>query len=128
MIYSANLQRALGETERQREIAEASAIRSRQLLYATEIRHAREAWQKNNVAEVLQTLDRQRPVGQEVDVREFSWYYLRGLCEQQLLTMRGHRGDVFGIAWSADGRILPPPARTALSVYGQPPAANVSKC
>jgi WD40 repeat protein len=105
IVYSARLQSALTETTRQREVARESARRSRQLLYTADIRNAYQAWKSGHAAQVRDLLNRQIPGADEEDLREFSWYYLDGLCHQQLLTLVGHQADVFSVAASPDGRL-----------------------
>jgi WD40 repeat protein len=39
------------------------------------------------------------------DLRDWEWYYLKGLCHRDLLTLRGHVGDVLALAWGKDGRL-----------------------
>ena len=39
------------------------------------------------------------------DLRNWEWYYLKGLCHRDLLTLRGHGGGVLALAWSKDGRL-----------------------
>lgn len=38
------------------------------------------------------------------DLRGWEWYYLDGLCHRDLMTLRGHAGNVFHVCWSPDGR------------------------
>ncbi len=40
------------------------------------------------------------------DLRQWEWYYLKRLCHADLLTCTGHKGTVFGVAVSPDGKVL----------------------
>jgi WD40 repeat protein len=40
------------------------------------------------------------------DLRGWEWYYLHGLCQRELLTLRGHPGQLGSVAWSPDGKCL----------------------
>ena len=42
----------------------------------------------------------------ERDLRNFAWYYLRRLCHDERLTLRGHKGAVNHAEFSRDGRTL----------------------
>jgi WD40 repeat protein/serine/threonine protein kinase len=53
------------------------------------------------VAELLSPWRRSRP-----DLRGWEWYYLKGLCHRDLLTLRGHGGMVSEVAWNRDGTRL----------------------
>jgi WD40 repeat protein len=39
----------------------------------------------------------------EPDLRGFEWYYLQGLCQLDLRTLKGHTSDVMSVAYSPDG-------------------------
>jgi hypothetical protein len=39
------------------------------------------------------------------DLRNWEWYYLKGLCHRDLLTLRGHSGGVLALAWGKDDRL-----------------------
>ena len=82
-----------------------SAHDSRQLLYTADMRRAFDAWRNESVTSVLDILDEQLPRGDEADRREFSWYYLKGLCSLQEFSFPAHQGDVFSVACSPDGQI-----------------------
>jgi WD40 repeat protein/tRNA A-37 threonylcarbamoyl transferase component Bud32 len=49
------------------------------------------------------------PAEEEEDLRGFEWYYLWGLLERPtvpLATLSKHRGDVYSVAFSPDGKLL----------------------
>src|SRR5262249_35037991 len=39
-------------------------------------------------------------------LRGFEWHYLYRLCHAELLTLKGHKGQVNGVAYSPDGKRL----------------------
>ncbi len=98
LVYSAQLRDALS-------VAHDAARRSAQLLYTADVRRANDAWRNQHVAQVIDILDEQTPRSDEEDRREFTWYLLHNLCNQQLLTLEGHTGDAFSVAGSPDGRM-----------------------
>ncbi len=70
------------------------------------MRLAYETLKANNVVQASEVLKRQIPRSGQQDVREFAWYYLHEQCDPRTLTLQGHRGDIFSIAFSPDGRML----------------------
>jgi len=42
----------------------------------------------------------------KADFRGWEWYYLKGLCQGGLLTLRGHASEVYSLAWSPDNKRL----------------------
>src|SRR5262249_48573919 len=58
------------------------------------------------IRRIQQLLGSWQPVGREPDLRGWEWYYLRGLGQQALFTLRRHPAAVYTVAWSADGRRL----------------------
>jgi eukaryotic-like serine/threonine-protein kinase len=51
-------------------------------------------------------LDRYRSPSKSDDVRSIEWYYLWRLFNSARLTLRGHQGDVYHVAYSPDGTAL----------------------
>src|SRR5207247_1833664 len=51
-------------------------------------------------------LEQHRPKPGETDLRGFEWHYLRRLCHSDLLTLKGHTGNVCSVAYSPDGNRL----------------------
>ncbi|MEX2141999.1 MAG: protein kinase [Pirellulales bacterium] len=98
-------QRDMARLERSRAEGIAEVLRHR--LYASDIRLAWRAWENADLAQTLALLERQAPPtsGQD-DLRGFEWHYLWRLCHSERLTLRGHTGDVYSVAFSRDGRSL----------------------
>lgn len=85
----------------------ALADRSRQLLYASDLKVAHQAWELGNMRRVVELLDRNRPEPGQTDLREFTWFYLRRLCESYLRAPTLTNGSpVFTLSASRDGRWL----------------------
>ena len=99
MAYNARLQDAVNRAQRE-------SIRSRQLLYSSDIRLAQDAWKATAFSDSIRILSRQIPRGGQPDLREFAWHYLWKQCHSELRTFIGHTGDVYCVAFSPDGRSL----------------------
>ena len=102
-VYSSRLRYSLDEASQQRALAEQAVQDTKLTLYAADMQRAQQAWRHNHIAQVAQFLAAHEPRAGEEDRREFAWYYLRGLCNQELATLAGHSGDVFSVAASPDG-------------------------
>ncbi|MHC4538826.1 MAG: WD40 domain-containing protein [Planctomycetota bacterium] len=75
-------------------------------LYFAHMLIARQNWEDGRVAGLQELLGAHRPQPGEQDFRGWEWYYLKALCNQNLLTLRGHTGAVCSVAWSPDGQYL----------------------
>lgn len=85
----------------------ALAERNRRLLYASDLSRAHQSVQLGNMARVVELLDRNRPQRRQTDLREFSWYYLRRICQAYLQSPTlTHGTPVFMLSCSRDGRLL----------------------
>lgn len=91
---------------KQQAIAQDREQRVRQYLYAADIRLAFAAWKNGRLKEAFDLLSKHVPTSDESDRRSFAWYYLWRLCNSELLTLRGHTGRVYGVAYSPDGKLL----------------------
>lgn len=96
----------LDEVQEQREIVQRRNEELRQSLYAVDIGLAHELWQNGHRQRALDKLDALRPREGETDIRGFEWYYLWQLCHSGRQMLPTHKGDVYGIAFSPDGRML----------------------
>jgi WD40 repeat protein len=78
-------------------------------LYEFHIHQAQQAWQIADPAQVLDILDQDIPKAGQTDFRDFEWGYLhklvRGQTEPERI-LRGHKGDVYCVAFSPDGKTL----------------------
>jgi WD40 repeat protein/serine/threonine protein kinase len=115
LFYSGRLQDALGETQRQRDIAEQEREtaqemrkeadqqrdRAEQLVYARQIALAQVAWQEGRVRQARELLDACRP-----DLRGWEHDYLDTLFNSNQQTFRGHTNSVTSVCFSPDGRHL----------------------
>src|SRR5262249_35154375 len=76
-------------------------------LYLAVMHLAEQAWQGGQIDRVLQYLPQaiegRRP--EDPDPRDFGWYYLQRQCQSDRL-LRRHVGQVRGVAFSPDGRLL----------------------
>ena len=99
LVYESRLRTAL-------EVAEHETATTRDLLYTTDVRLAAEAIGAENYGEAAELLAGLIPAAGEPDRREFAWHYLWGLSHQELLTLRGHVGAVYHVAFAADGASL----------------------
>jgi len=97
-------QRDLAEVERRR--AEEMAEVLRQRLYASDIRLAWQAWQNADISQTLAVLERQHPSTGQEDLRSFEWHYLWRLCHSERMTLNGHTGEVYSVAYSPNGTRL----------------------
>jgi WD40 repeat protein/serine/threonine protein kinase len=103
--HEANEQRIASDGAKQeavktRDEAEANLYVARMNLVQTD-------WENANVGRILELLEpyRQLPAG-KADPRGWEWYYQDRLCQLALRTLKGHTGEVWSVAFSADGRRL----------------------
>ena len=101
---------SLGEAQEtadglRRETAEKETALRREA-YPPDVSLAFQAWQNGRLAEARSLLDRHRPDDGEPDRRGFEWHYLRGLCEEAEITMRGHEADLLAAALLPDDRLI----------------------
>src|SRR5262249_30694376 len=80
---------------------EAAAERERRLNYFHRIALAEREWQANNPRRAEQLLD-ECPT----DLHGWEWNYLKQASHSDYLTIAGPTGQVFGVAFSPDGRMI----------------------
>jgi len=73
---------------------------ARRNLYAGNMRLAQAAWEQNRVAQVRQILEETA----DDPERGFEWYYWQRQTHLELKTLRGHLDQIYGVAFSPDGR------------------------
>src|SRR5947207_15731845 len=66
--------------------------------YGATMRVAHQEWRDNNPAATLALLHSTRP-----DLRGWEWHYVHRLCHSDLITLKGHTGDVYSASFSPDG-------------------------
>jgi uncharacterized delta-60 repeat protein len=91
--------------KRQRDFAKKQELEKSRLLYASHMNLAQQAWEKTDIARVMELLEGQLPKPGQADLRSFEWYYLWQLCHSELFTLQ-HTDPVQSIAFSPDGKIL----------------------
>ena len=97
--HSVQLSRALEQTrQREKDV--------RHFLYATDMDRVKRALDSDNRRQAYDLLTRNIPQGDQPDLREFCWRHLWASIHEQLLTLSGHEGDVYFVAYSPDGRSL----------------------
>jgi serine/threonine protein kinase len=102
------------EAQRQRDEAralneklQATQAQLRSTLYTAHMNLAKHAWDEAAVSRALELLEGHRPKPGEPDLRGFEWHYLNRLCRaDRLLTLKAHKGGVWPVAFSPDGKRL----------------------
>jgi WD40 repeat protein len=80
---------------------ESALARAEANLYCNRIVLVEREWLANNLPRARHLLD-DCPAG----LRQWEWHYLNRLCHGELLSLHGHDGAVFNLAFSPDGRQL----------------------
>ena len=94
----------------------------RRTLYFARSNLLQNAWEANNMGQISQLLDLQRPGPGERDLRDFEWHYRDRLCHQDLLTITGVGGDrpmPLPPAFSPDGKYVVAQVKRAEGVLNQ---------
>jgi len=87
--------------------AQAAERLERRRAYGVGMLLTQAAWEQHQVGHFLQLLDEYRPcnVGDE-DFRGFEWFYWRRQFQRGQVTLKGHTGHVWSVAFSGDGKRL----------------------
>jgi WD40 repeat protein/tRNA A-37 threonylcarbamoyl transferase component Bud32 len=91
----------LSETREQKDRAEQANEQAQSLLYTNRVMHAYWAWRDNEMGRTQQLL-----AECPQKLRHWEWHYVNRLCHADLLTLKGHRGEVWSVAFSQDGQRL----------------------
>jgi WD40 repeat protein/serine/threonine protein kinase len=95
------------QVEKERDEVRALNDRLHRTLYVGHMNLAQHAWEvAGGASQVSELLEQHRPKPGETDLRGFEWFYLYRLCHSDLLTLKGHTADVWGVAFSPDGKRL----------------------
>lgn len=95
---------AKAEAERQQAIANAQMVRSRHLLYDSDMNLAQSAYETGDMDRVAQLLDAHfRVPANQADLRGFDWFYLWRLSNNEQKRQEGYAGPM---AFSPNGRTL----------------------
>ena len=101
------------EAIQQRMVADAmrrkamlSEQRIRHGVYATHIRIAHKALSRGDLGWAIQSLEQCQSPEDRADLREFVWRYLWRKCHAHRNVLRGHKADVYHVAFSHDGSRL----------------------
>ncbi len=110
-IYISRLQQAKQTSDASRSLAESSAEAARghellanRYLYAARMRVAFQAFDDSDVKQVRALLDTYAPGTPLVSLRGFEWYYLKRCLHGEQFTLAGHRGQVYAVTFTPDGR------------------------
>ena len=94
------------DANRERALAEAGARERVQTLYALRMRTAWQAYSGDDLATMDEMLRPYGPEGTAADLGGFEYRYLCGLRDGGPVTLKGHRGPVYSVAYSPDGKLL----------------------
>ncbi|MGI9430113.1 MAG: protein kinase domain-containing protein, partial [Bythopirellula sp.] len=92
--------------EEQRDLARDSESLARQLVYASDIQLAAQAWKEGDVHHYVELLDRHKLATSSGDLRGFEWKYLRQLGTVKFHTIAVVAEGLCSVRYSADGKFL----------------------
>lgn len=84
--------------------AEQERLAGRRQLYITTMNLVQAAWEQNQASRSSQLLE-QEQISNWAE-RGFEWYYWQRQLHAELMTLRGHRAPLLGVAYSPDGQQL----------------------
>ncbi len=94
------------DANRERALAESGARERAQMLYALRMRTAWQAYNGDDLATMDEMLRPYGPEGTAAELGGFEYRFLCGLRDGGPLTLKGHRGPVYSVTYSPDGRLL----------------------
>ena len=83
-----------------RERADRQRTDAERHLYVANMNLVLPAWEQNNLGRVRQLIEETAAYPQ----RGFEWYYWQRQAHRELMTLRGHLGEVLAVALSPDGQ------------------------
>lgn len=93
--------RQSGEAVRARQDEQVQHEAAESHLYFSRVALAHREWLANNPRRAEQLLD-ECPAAR----RQWEWYYVKRLCQANVLSLEGHSQEVRGVAFSSDGKRL----------------------
>ena len=102
-VRATNAEQAARQAQRE---AEDTAERMRQLLYASDVKLASQAWQQNDVQQAHTRLARHIPEHGQRDIRGFEWHYLWKRQDVPGIEIADLGSAVYDIALSHDGTLI----------------------
>ena len=127
IAYIAHLRESNATAERLQREARASAEHSQkqeraanQFLYAARIRLVDQELEHGAIEQAAQVLDAYNPTTPLSDLRGFEWYFLKRRLHGERLSLDGHRGEVYAVVFSPDGRQLASGASDGLIKFWDP--------
>ena len=133
-VYIARLKAAndLAETSRQEAVASSMAAATNEeaarqqerianeYLYVSRVRTGFQWLSHGEVEEVSNLLDPYETGSRLAHLRGFEWFYLKRLLHAEKATLTGHRGEVYCVVFSPDGRTLASGAEDGLIKHWNP--------
>jgi WD40 repeat protein len=94
-----------GQAESAEKVALSRENAMRRLLYLAQVRQAKHALETADVDRAQTLLDRWGRTGEQADLRDWEWYFLRGLCRGRF-TLSGHSYQAKALAFHPSGKRL----------------------
>ena len=98
------LRRALMASREQEVLTYEAKRHAEQMLYASDVNRAANAWHEGDCRDVFDILQRYVPRGLEADLRGFEWWWYWGLVRNSHETIATHTGAAYFVGFSPDER------------------------
>lgn len=74
--------------------------------YISQMQKVRQAWHDGDLDQMRKILDSYNDGTRDAGLRRFEWYYLNHLANLPHLTLKGHVGEIYTVAFSPDGQTV----------------------
>ncbi|MBL9124573.1 MAG: protein kinase [Planctomycetaceae bacterium] len=91
---------------RARDVAQLSDLRTRQLLYASDLQLAQNAMLNSDYGTAKSILGKHLPADSAADERDFAWWFMWNALHREVASLPAHGDDVYALAYAPDGRRL----------------------